>query len=171
MPLTQLGEPDLLHNMGKSILASVAAALRCNGIDVPSRSYVGFDRPPQDCCPELVAWIGNVRPWDGGFPDTRTAGNLFYSGANGWSFDITLRIGRCYVDYSDTGPLDPETLEDWSKQLYRDATAMYFGWAFQWRAGNVTELGRCDLMTLGPLSQYNEGGCAGHEFTITVGVL
>lgn len=169
MPVTPIADLDFFLNVAKSILDSAASALKCNNLDVPSRTFVGFDRPPQDCCPELVAWAGNIRTWDGDFPDLRRQGNLLCG--NGWSFDVTIRIGRCFIDYTDQGPMDKESIEDLAQPLYQDAVALYFGWIAQWRAGNVSELTQCDLVNAGPLSQYHEGGCAGHEFTITVGVL
>lgn len=169
MPITPIADLDFFLNVAKSVLTSAAAALECNNLDVPDRFFVGFDRPPQDCCPELVAWLGNIRTWDGDFPDTRRQGNLLCG--NGYSFDITIRIGRCFIDYTNQGPMDAGDIEDLSSPLYRDAVALYFGWIAQWRAGNVSELTQCDLVNAGPMTQYHEGGCAGHEFTITVGVL
>jgi len=165
---TPLSDIDYFFNVGESILNSVARTLECNELDVPGRLFVGFDRPPQDCCPELVCWIGNVRPWDGDFPDTRTSGRLLVH--NAYSFDVSIRIGRCYVDSGEDGQaIDSETLQDWAKELYRDASAIYQGWIEQWRSGNVTELQNYELVTVGNLTQYNSGGCAGHEFVITVG--
>lgn len=169
MPATPLDNTDMFMNMATSILQSVVDALQCNGLEVPDRLYVGFDRPPQDCCPELVAWLGNIRTWDGDFPDSRTNGRLLCH--NGYSFDITIRIGRCYIDYTDEGPMDIATITDWTRLLNADASAIYLGWIAQWRAGNVTELDKCDLVNVGSMSAYHEGGCAGWEFTVTVGVL
>lgn len=168
MPVTPLRNPDFFLNIAKSILDSAADALRCNNLEVPDRRFVGFDRPPQDCCPDLVAWLGNIRTWDGQFPDEQRSELIC---VNAWAFDVTIRIGRCYVDFSDDGPLDGGTIEDFSSWLYKDAAALYFGWIAQWRAGQVTELTACDPVRVGPMSQYRDGGCAGHEFTITVGVL
>lgn len=169
MPFTAISDKDFFLNIATSVLESCAAALDCNGLEVPNRLYVGFDRPPQDCCPELTAWVGNIRPYDAGFPDSRHAGNLLC--LNSWAFDITIRIGRCYVDIDTDGePLDVETLTDFTRVLYWDASALLFGWVGQWRAGNVSELTKCDLVNVGAMTQYHEGGCAGQEFTITVGV-
>ena len=166
--MTPLNDKDYLFNVGSSILDSVGQALACIGIDVPSRKFVGFDRPPQDCCPELVCWIGNIRPWDGDFPDTRTSGRLLVH--NAYAFDVTIRIGRCYVDSGENGdPIDEGTLQDWGKLLYQDIRAIYFGWVEQWRAGNVSELQNVELVTVGKCTQYNSGGCAGNEFVITIG--
>lgn len=168
--MTPISNSDYFTNVAQSILDSVADALMCHNIDVPSRMFVGFDRPPQDICPELVSWVSNVRPWDGDFPDTRRSGNL--QCFNMYAFDISIRIGRCYIESSDDGqPLDAETLQDWTAELNRDATAIYMGWINQWRAGNVTELTSYELVTVGSLIPYKDGGCAGWEFTITVGTV
>ena len=170
MGITPLSNVDYFFNVAQSIVNSVSQALRCSNLEVPSRLFVGFDRPPQDCCPELVGWVGNVRTWDGDFPDVRSNGRLLCT--NGYAFDVTIRIGRCYIDSdSDGGALDHETLQDFARELYKDVSAIYLGWIAQWRAGEVTELSNFELVTVGNCTQYNEGGCAGHEFTITVGTL
>lgn len=172
--LTPLADTNVFLNLGRSILDSVAAVLACNSINVPARKYVGFDRPPQDCCPELVAWLSNIRTWDSTPMDGHQFNEL--TCVNGWAFDTTIRIGRCYIDI-DIGaggafkPMAVADLELAAAPLYKDAAAMYFGWITSWRAGNVTELSHCDAVHVGPMSAYHEGGCAGWEFTITVGVL
>lgn len=169
MPVTKTLDVEFFMNVGQSILDSAISALECYELDVPARAFVGFDEPPQDCCPELVVWLGNVRLWDGDFPETRLSTDLKMHW--GYAFDVNVRIGRCYVDINEDGtPMDADILADWNQALYADATALYFGWLHQWSAGLVTELTRCDLVTIGTLSQYNDGGCAGHQFTITVGM-
>lgn len=169
MTITQIRSVDFFMNVGNSILAGAVAALECYEIDVPERAFVGFDEPPQDCCPELVCWLGNVRLWDGDFPDTRLTTDLKMH--FGYAVDCTVRIGRCYIDVDEHGnPIDADTLSDWTSAIYADATALYVGMLHQWQAGAITELSACDLLTVGALTQYNDGGCAGHQFTITVGV-
>lgn len=169
MPTTSFADLDFFKNIATSILESAAASLTCNDLEVPARMFVGFDRPPQDCCPELVAWLGNIRTNDIDFPDARRAGNL--QCFNGYAFDVTIRIGRCFIDFLNSGPMDGGDIEDLASPLYQDASALYFGWIAQWRAGNVTELTMCDLVNVGNMTGYAEGGCAGWEFTITVGVV
>jgi hypothetical protein len=170
MPVTQTTDPLFFQKVAQSILESAAAALRCYGIEVPDRLFVGFDRPPQDCCPELVAWVSNVRAWDGNFPDTVREGYLLCF--NGIAFDVTIRIGRCYIDSDENGNgIDADILAEWAAELYKDAAALYVGWLNQWRADQITELSKCDPIAIGTMIPYNGGGCAGHEFTVTVGVL
>lgn len=165
MPVTPTRNVSFFMNVGQSILDSAVDALECYGIDVPTRTFVGFDDPPQDCCPELICWLGNLRTWDGG------AGTATLRHHVGYQFDCTIRIGRCYVDVDDKGePIDPDILADWSQALYADLTALYMGWIGQWQAGNIEELSACDALEIGTANQYNEGGCAGHTFTVTVGV-
>lgn len=169
MPFTPITDKDFFLNIATSILESCIDALECNGLEVPGRVYVGFDRPPQDCCPELTAWVGNISVFDANFPYQRHAGQLFQ--VNSYAFDVTIRIGRCYVDVDENGhALDVETLTDMTRPLYQDITALYMGWINQWKAGNVSELSKCDLVSVETMTQYHEGGCAGHEFNIKVGV-
>jgi len=170
MSITPVADTAYFANVGKSILDSAADALECNGVDVPDRMFVGFNRPPQDVCPELVLWISNIRTWDGNFPDTRTDTRLLC--LNAYAFDATIRIGRCYVDVDEHGqPLDTATLEDFSAELYKDVTALYMGWVNQWRGGNVSELNSYEAVTVSQCTPYSEGGCAGWEFTVTVGTI
>lgn len=166
MPVTRTRDPLFFMNVGQSILDSAVDALECYELDVPDRLFVGFDEPPQDCCPELICWLGDVRTWDGNL-----TGNGNLQQHIGYQFDCTIRIGRCYVDVDEKGePIDSAILADWNQLLYADMTALYIGWVGQWQAGNVTELSNCDVVSLGTMTQYNEGGCAGSQFTITVGV-
>lgn len=171
--LTPVPDVNIFLNLGRSILDSVADTLACNSLDVPERRYVGFDRPPQDCCPELVAWVSNIRVWDGLPMDGRQSGELIC--VNGWAFDVTMRIGRCYIDIDVDAngfkPMSVSGIEEASEPLYKDAAAMYFGFIAAWKAGNITELTVCDAVNVSAMSPYHEGGCAGWEFTISVGVI
>lgn len=168
--MADLSDTDYFQRVGQSILDGVIASMRCKDISVPDRSFVGFSRPPQDCCPELVAWITNIRTWDGNFPEGLREGRLLCF--NSYAFDVTIRIGRCYVDSaSDGSGIDHGTLSDWASELYKDAGAIYIGFIQQWRAGEVSELSSCEPLAVGNMTSYNEGGCAGWEFTITTGIL
>lgn len=169
MTITPTRNRDFFTNVATSILESAIDALNCYGLDVPKRIYVGFDRPPQDCCPELTGWVHNVRNWNGEFPDTNQVNHMICS--VGYAFDVTIRIGRCYWDLDESGKsLSNEELQAKNADLYADLSALYLGWIEQWRAGNVSELSKCDLGTVGAAQPYREGDCAGWEFTVTVGV-
>jgi hypothetical protein len=116
-----------------------------------------------------VLWIDNIRTWDGDFPDSRSNTRLLCT--NAYAFDATIRIGRCYIDFLETGPMPQDEIQDQAAELYKDATALYMGWVAQWRAGNVDELNDYEAVTVGSLTAYNQGGCAGWEFTVTVGTI
>lgn len=169
MTFTPTRSKDFFINVGTSILESTVDALQCYGLTVPSRVYVGFDRPPQDCCPELTGWLSNVRMWNGQFPDANQVSSI--PCVWGYSFDFTIRIGRCYWDLDEKGhTLTNEEMQSKNGEMYSDASALYMGWLAQWRAGNVSELSQCDLITTGTMQPYRQGDCAGWEFTVTVGV-
>lgn len=161
----------VFERVARAVIDSISDALTYHNLDVPERRFVGFSRPAEDACPDLVAWVSNIRPWDQNFPDGRantTLNNFF----NGWAFDVNVRLGVCVIDFDGNGqPLDGELLEEWSSTLYHYAHTMYVDWVHRWRAGQVNELSECDYVDVGACTDYKEGGCGGWEFRITVGVL
>lgn len=91
---------------------------------------------------------------------------------NAFAFDVTIRLGRCYIDFAaDGSTIDHSLVEEWSNELYYDAYVMYVQWIGLWKAGGVYELSTCEPLSVGPMIAYKEGGCAGWEFTISVGVI
>lgn len=166
-----VSDQDLFVKVAKSILQSAADSLSACGRDVPDCSFVGFNRPVEDHCPDLVAWLNNIRPWDGTSMDSGLREGYLMC-FNAYAFDVTIRLGRCYIDFGmDGSTVDGQLVEDWSNELYRDGQVLYIGWVKAWHAGRVSELGDCDPISIGPLIDYKEGACAGWEFTITVGVM
>src|SRR5688572_9844132 len=89
---------NVFNKVGHVVLESLADVIASYGMDVPPRTFLGFENPPEDCCPDLVAWITNVRLWDGEFPDGRNTTNLTTC-AIGWAVDVNVRLGRCYIDF------------------------------------------------------------------------
>jgi hypothetical protein len=175
MTATSPYDPEIFVNVSRAVLDTIGIALTNGNRDVPRRMFVGFNRPAEDCCPDLVAWVGNIRAYDGNSPNSglREDRLLIY---NAWAFDITIRLGRCFIDFdADGGPLDGQTIEDFSNELYRDAQVVYIGWVNQWRSSSgvclTDELSSCTPLTVSSLIDYKDGGCAGWEFTITVGVM
>lgn len=164
-------DKDLFSKVAHSVLDSIGDALTACSLDVPDCAFVGFERPPEVSCPDLVAWVTNVRPWDGNTLDSGLReGRLLCF--NAYAFDITIRLGLCYVDFNEDGSnKSPQEQHDLSDQVYRYAHVMYVGWVSRWKAGLVTELGRCDPLSLSPLISFKEGGCGGWEFTVSVGFM
>lgn len=169
--MPSVSDPDLFSTVARSILDGVAAALDACGLDIPPCDFVGFSRPAETSCPDLVAWVTNIRAWDGNTMDSGLQeGRLLCF--NAYAFDVTIRLGQCFVDFDDNGNnLPPEIQEDFSSTMYRYAQAMYIGFVAQWRAGNISSLGNCDPITVSSLIDYKEGGCGGWEYTVTVGVM
>lgn len=163
-------EKDLFFKTGKSVLDSIVHVLESCDRPAPDCEFLGFDRPPEAYC-GLVGWIGNIRVWDGltmdnGLREGRILCNV------GYAFDVTIRLGRCYVDFDATGNnIPPEEVESLSSGLYEDAYIMYVQWIGLWKAGGVTELDNCDPVSVSVMTPYNEGACAGWEFSISIGVM
>lgn len=169
--MLDVSDPDLFSNVARSILDGVSSALDDCGLDVPPCDFVGFSRPAETSCPDLVAWVTNIRPWD----DNTMDGGLVEGRLlcfNAYAFDVTIRLGQCFVDFDENGNnLPPDMQEDFSSALYRYAHVMYIGFVAKWKAGKVSALDRCDPLSISPMIDYKEGGCGGWEYTVTVGVM
>jgi hypothetical protein len=164
-------DSKLFSKVGKSILDSLSDTLDKCSLEVPPCSFLGFERPPEINCPDLVAWISNIRPWDGNSVDSGLTDNRLKC-FNLWAFDVTIRLGLCYIDFDEDGSnRPPDEQEDLSSIIYQYAHTMYIGWVAQWRSGLVTELTACDPITISSLTSFKEGGCGGWEFTISVGLI
>jgi len=154
---------DSLFNMLESVEHAVALALSCNGRVVTNwRRIVGWSDPPQDCCPEIAVWGGALRP----DPE------LIFPGMKcsaGWLYDVTIRVSQCFVDVDDKGePLPAGQINDFSQELYSMQHDMFIGFWMRWISGQIDEIPYCTPISIGPTSEYAEGGCAGSQFTVTV---
>lgn len=162
---------DVFDKIGHIIIDSLADVIKSYGMDVPPRNFVGFETPPEDCCPDLVVWLTNIRLWDEQFADGRST-TYITNCVNAWAVDVNVRLGRCYIDFDANGqPLDAGTLEEWSKLLNKDAHALSIGWIQAFRQGQIKGLGSCDLVDMGTLTSYRQADCAGWQVTYTVGIM
>lgn len=165
--ITRITDPQVIQNVGESILESVVTTLRECNIDVPARRYVGFCEPPQDCCPDLVVWPSAIRPDDSTLGNGLTRG--YFVCNNLWSVDYNIRIGHCYVDTdSDGRNLSADELNTLSREMHERWYAVYIKWLCQASNGGISEIAQCDHIFATESRCYAEGGCAGFEFTITV---
>lgn len=169
MTILQVGDPNFLLHLGQVALDSLVDTLAECEQDIPPRRVVSFTESPEDCCPDLNVWIDNFRVWDGSPFDGLQLGYL--SCTNMWAVDISVRIGRCYIDVDQTSlnPLSAEDLAELSAQIYRDGNILYLGWIAKLRDNEICNLPRYTLGTVSSLLAYNDGGCAGWRFTITLG--
>mgnify|MGYP001557842829 CR=1 FL=1 len=168
MSTLSVTDPDFLLKFGNTVKDSLVSLLEECQQEVPDRVVLAFNRPPQDCCPELAVWVDNMRPWDGVPFEGLQFGHL--QCFNLWAVDVGVRIGRCYVDIDGSGnPIDPQSIEDLARPIYRDGNILYVGWVAKFRAKEICQICPCDIGTVSNLISYNEGGCAGWEFIVTVG--
>lgn len=172
MPSNQIlpGNPDFLLLFGQAVLDSLEQVLLECEQDVPDRRILAFQEPPEDCCPDLAVWVDNMRPWDGTPFEGLTFGHLTACN-NMWAADVNVRIGRCYIDVDPqtSQPLPPDQVKELSAQIYRDGNILYTGWVNKMRNNEVCNITRYSLNTVSALLSYNDGGCAGWRFTVTVG--
>jgi hypothetical protein len=162
--------PLVFHTIGESIIDSLTSWMSEHGVEPPARRWVGFSNPPEDCCPDLVVWADNLRLWDaqsfdGGLRENRLMCN------NVWALDYTIRFGVCYWEVDNEGHLlDLGTLSSNAVDLYHIGHSM-LGWLQQIRSGIIEELqpSASDVKP-SPITSYNQGGCAGWQVTLTVGV-
>ncbi len=164
--ITPLSDPDVIQNVGASILESIVTALTDCNLAVPERRFVAFCEPPQDCCPDLVVWPTAIRPDDLIQGQGLTRG--FFLCNNMWTIDYKVRLGLCYVDTdAQNKPLPPATLDGMSAELHQYWWCVYMNWACRAKNGLISELGQCDKFGVSEAECYAEGGCAGFEFTVT----
>lgn len=166
MPTTPLYDPDVLFNVLSDIQHAVAVSLNQSNRQVVNwRQVVGWAEPPQDCCPEVAVWGGNLRVDPTSIPN----GMARVSCATQWLFDVTIRVSECFLDTDDNGDTLPaDTLNGYSHLLYRLMHQTVFGFMCQWTSGTIEELSVFTPMSIGATQEYGEGGCAGIQFTVTV---
>lgn len=169
--MINLGDKTVFSDVAKSILTSIKQSLEACSLEVPCCEFVGFERPPEVHCPDLVAWVTNIRPWDGNTMDSGLREGRLLCHV-GYAFDVTIRLGLCYIDFDAEGNnLPPDKQHELSDQVYQYAHVMYIGWVSRWKNGLVTELGPCDPVSITNLVSFKEGGCGGWEFTVSVGMM
>lgn len=162
---TPFYESDSLFNLLESIEHAVALSLTCNNRVVWDwRRIIGWADPPQDCCPEIAVWGGSLRP-----DPTVIMPGMKPSCVAAWNYDVTIRVAQCFVDTDENGePLPADQLNQWAQQLYALQHDVYVGFWCRWVNDQIDELSACSPITVSPMSEYAEGGCAGMQFTVTV---
>lgn len=172
--ITRLSDPNSIFALLESVELSVAVALAAApcSINVTSwRRIVGWADPPTDCCPSISVWGDNFRQ-DPNFQLDNGNSTSRASCGNAFLLDIHIRVDECYLDTdADGNPLPQNDINESSKILYHDLVwCVYFAWWCQWVNGGIDEIDACTPVSIGPLSTYAAGGCAGSEFTITVAI-
>lgn len=168
--ITASSDPLAIHNVGQSIIDSIAQHVSEHGIDPPDKRWVGFSNPPEQCCPDLVVWADNLRLWDGTSFDSGLRDNRLMCTAR-MAVDYTIRFGLCYFDIDPEGQLvNTDQLSSWAADLNHIGYAL-LSWVRAIRSGVIAELQPNDAdVKPSPITSYNMGGCAGWQVTLTVGL-
>lgn len=161
-------DPKLPDQLAHVMLDGIVGAIAKGGLTKIDRAYVGVGPvPAEDCCPDIVVWVSNIRLWDGSAPDTLTEGRILEH--FGIAFDLNARIGDCFWE------LDPKTNQPFPKAKINKLSApinSYGSAAFLGAVQALGELPACNVdVHPGSANPYQEGGCAGFTFTIGVSVI
>lgn len=165
---TPYRDSDVLFNLLESVEHAVALSLTCHSRTVYGwRRIIGWAEPPNDCCPEIAVWGGNLRPDPAG--TIQNGGLMRASCSQTWLYDVTIRVSQCFIDADEKGePLEPSQINDYSRELYSMQHDMYNGFWCRWVNGQIDEIKGCTPIMLGNTTEYAEGGCGGSQFTVTV---
>lgn len=163
----QIGDPTLPDQIAKMVLDGVESAIAAAGLKKMPRAYVGVGPvPAQDCCPDLVVWVSNIRLWDSNSPDTLQENRVLAH--FGVAFDINVRIGDCFFEVDDKGkPFPPAQISKMSSKVNQYGYAMFLG-----VVATIQDLANCGL-NISPRNAdpYNDGACAGFQSAFSVSVI
>lgn len=162
-------DPKLPNQLAQVALDGIVGAIAGAGLTQIKRAYVGVGPvPAEDCCPDIVVWISNIRLWDGVAPDTLTENRVL---EHGWgvAFNINARIGDCFWELvpGTTRPEPAANITQMSESINAYGFAGFLG-AVQ----ALSALDTCNA-SVHPQNAdpFQDGGCAGFIFTIGVGVI
>jgi hypothetical protein len=161
-------DPKVLNLLANTALDGITAAIAENNLPKIKRSYVGVGPiPAEDCCPDLVAWITNIRLWDQASPDTLIENRVLVH--FGLAFNINIRIGDCFweLDPKTMNPYPPDEITKMSDRINQYGVTAYLA-----AITALHDLGACNL-GVHPLSAdpYQDGGCGGFTFAIGVSLI
>lgn len=163
--------PHLFGLVAGKLLDGIEKGLSRNGLKPIKRTYVGMGPvPSEDCCPDLVAWITNVRIFDQQAPDTLAENRVLIH--FGMAFDINIRIGECFFEVDPENPkalVAPKQIEQWANVINDYGQVAY--WEGLKAMLHDPDLQCGTSITPGYMNPYQGGGCGGFQFAITVGVL
>lgn len=162
-----LNDPNLFNSVALVILEGMEAQIQASGLKMIKRSYHGFGPiPSEDCCPDLVVWISNIRLWDSDAPDTLQENRILKH--FGIAFDVNVRIGECFFEVDSKGELiHTADVMKMSGAINKYAHAAYLG-----SVNSLLNLLQCGVnVTPGSAFPFQEGGCAGFTWAITVSVI
>lgn len=160
--------PDVGNQVANKIIEAIEAGWGLDGLQKINRSYVGMGPvPSEDCCPDLVVWLSNVRMFDAD-QDTLREGRILKH--YGIAFDINVRIGLCFFEMDNGGELvELSQVQGWAEEINRYGMS-----AYQRAVSGLMDDPQlqCSFsITPQPMYPFQDGGCAGYTFAIGIGVV
>ena len=161
--------PDLTNVFADKVVAAITNGLENASLAPISRTYVGRGpTPSEDCCPDIVVWVSNLRIYDQASPDTLQENRVLAH--VGLAFDVNVRLGLCFFEVgSDMKVIDSTEITELSKEINSYAHIVYTS-AITGLMADEDVRRNADSITPTTAFDYQEGGCAGIQFAITVGV-
>lgn len=164
-------DPDTPNQVAETVLRGIEAAIGEAGLAKINRAYIGLGPTPvEDCCPDLVVWVSNIRLWDSNPPDTLIENEILTH--FGVAFNINVRVGECFWELVQKGdkefvPAPPQEITNMSKIINRYGMASFLG-----AIKVLMDLEQCGL-SVTPYSSdpFQDGGCGGYNFVFAVGLV
>lgn len=165
-------DPAYINDVLQAILDHVCDCLSNTPLGSPSRCYLSFTRPPDDCCDYLAIWFSNIYP-------TRTFPEIYEGVDNcgdvGRFMEVKLKLRRgCWPVLKDNpvSPFPPsEEIQAAAEDLTIDANVLWcclangFTTGAAWLDGDS---GCLDTRLDSLVPDQPEGGCSGMTATILV---
>lgn len=165
-----INNPNVTNEIAALVLQGVKDAIAAAGLKAFPRAYIGIGPiPSQDCCPDLVVWISNIRLNDSNVPDTLRENRLL--GLFGVAFNVNVRVGECFFEITGTES-KPELVA--SNKITKMASLInQYGYAaFMGAIRTLLDLDECGLsVTPYNSDPYQMGLCAGFQFSFAVSLV
>lgn len=164
-------QPDIVNTIADAVLQGMVNAISSCGLEPITRAYVGFGpTPSEDCCPDLVVWATNYRLYDQSAPDTLIeAGILQHFGL---AFDLSIRLGLPFFEMDGDKLTSTENIRVMSGRLNEYGRVAYLSSALTANQhSDIQPIENITFVAPTPASEFQSGGCAGFQWSITFGLL
>lgn len=160
---------NVFNDVAQILLEGIETGITEAGLPQISRAYIATGPiPAEDCCPDLVVWVSNIRFYDVASPDSLQENRLLEH--FGMAFDLNVRLGLCYIESDESGqPSSADVLHNWSQEINRYSHTAYLRGVQALHTN--TELDCIASISPRAAEPYNLGGCAGISYSVSVGIL
>lgn len=163
---------NVVNQVAQKTLDAIAENWGRDGLSSIQRRYIGMGPvPAEDCCPDLVVWASNIRIFDSDNDTLREGRVLKHFGL---AFDINVRVGLCFFEMTDNGKggvdlVETSQIQKWAEEINRYGVSSYLGATLG--LVNDPQLACSFTVSPQPMYPFQEGGCAGYNFAIGIGVV